>query len=328
VIDPEALVAKHGSDPVRYFLLREGSFGQDWDFTDTAFQGRYNSDLANDLGNLVSRTLTMVTNYCDGKVPARGALSTTLPVADILARYEACDFVGALTEIWRVVTSVNQAIVNFAPWVVAKEPTRRAELEHFLYAQMDLLRQIIVLVSPVIPTAAERIFKMMGLEPHTLGPADLEWGVLESGRPLGTVEPVFPRLTTDKEKPKVSDQPTPPATAPAPATAASGLVDINEFAKIELKVAKVVSAEKVEGATKLLKLQIDLGGETRQIVSGIAEAYTPEALVGKTIAVVANLKPAKIRGVESNGMLLAASLDGKPVLCTFDADVPPGTRIK
>ena len=323
VIDPEALVAKYGPDPVRYFLLREGSFGQDWDFTDEAFVGRYNSDLANDLGNLVSRMLTMVSSYCDGKVPGRTASGGPWSAKDIFDRYESADFGGALSEIWRVVGQMNQAIVTFAPWVVAKDPARRAELEEFLYAQLERLRQITVLASPVMPDSADRILAMMGLDPKAPPSKDLAWGVLTPGRPLGKIEAVFPRI--EKEK-KVSETPQPPAAAPAAST--EGLIDISEFARIELKTAKIVEAERIEGAKKLLKLQVDLGTEKRQIVAGIAEAYAPEALVGRTIAVVANLKPAKLRGVESQGMLLAASVGDKPVLCTFDQEVPPGTKIK
>jgi len=335
VIDTDALIRQYGVDPVRYFFLREGSFGQDWDFTEAAFLGRYNSDLANDLGNLASRVLTMVSNYCGGKTPPRvdrqkGAIDESHS-KHLLEKLSAdVDFGNFLQEVWRDIGSENQEIVKFEPWVVAKDPARREELEAFLYHRLEFLRQIAVLVSAVMPTAAERIFKMMGIEPHPLGPKDLQWGALEAGRALGTIEPVFPRI--EKKEKKVSDTPNPPAVpapaaAPAPA-AVDGLVDISEFARIELKVAKIVAAEKIEGAKKLLKLQVDLGTEQRQIVAGIAEAYAPETLVGRTIAVVANLKPAKLRGVESQGMLLAASVGDKPVLCTFDQDVPPGTKIK
>jgi methionyl-tRNA synthetase len=347
IIDPDKLIGQYGVDAVRYFFLREGSFGQDWDFTEAAFLNRYNADLANDLGNLVSRALTMAAKYCEGKVPpkpvdepALGGIEFALQdrnnrrrwSEDILEHYEDLSYAEALSGIWFTVSELNSSIVRFSPWEVAKDPARRSLLEAFLYRLIEAVRLAAVLVAPVMPIAADRIFRMMGLAPRPLGPEDLEWGVLEPGRPLGQIEPVFPRM--EKEKPAVSETPTnPPATPAAPAAAPppaaeTNLIDISEFAKVELKVGRIVTAERIEGATKLLKLQVDLGTDTRQIVAGIAEAYAPEALVGKKIAVVANLKPARLRGVESNGMLLAASLDGKPVLLTFDADVPAGTRIK
>jgi methionyl-tRNA synthetase len=330
IIDTDVLIEQYGVDPVRYFFLREGSFGQDWDFTDAAFLGRYNADLANDLGNLVSRLATMATSFCAGVVPPRAPASNVLSVESILAQYEAADFAGALSETWRAVRHVNQAIVTFAPWVVAKDPARKAELDAFLYTHLELVRLIAVVLSPVMPAATEKIARILGAGGHRPGPADLAWGGLVPGAPLGAVEPVFPRI--EKERSKVSDTPVTPPIVPSVATAApapaEGLIDIADFARVELKVARIEAAEKIAGSKKLIKLQVDLGTEKRQVVAGIAETYAPEALVGKKVVLVANLKPAKLMGVESNGMLLAASLDGKPVLCTFDADVPPGTRIK
>ena len=364
VIDPVALVERLGPDAARYFLLREAPYGADWDFTDSAFVTRYNADLANDLGNLVSRALTMAARYCDGKVPAgwpaavsqaNGALPATAvdftetfaasvcaPVdglADkVLARYEALDFSGALTELWGFIGQFNQAIVQVEPWSLAKDPARRAELDGFLYRLIEGVRLVAVLASPVIPRASSRIFGMLGLGEREPGPADLEWGRLQPGAPLGAVSPLFPRVdkTTDPKETPVSDtnppvpKPEPvPAVAQAPAPAPAGdRIDISEFAKVELRAAKITAAEKVEGSKKLIKLQVDLGGESRQVVAGIADSYAPDALVGKTVVLVANLKPAKLMGVESNGMVLAGSIDGKAVLCSFDAEVAPGTKVK
>ena len=342
VIDPEALVAQHGPDPVRYFLLREGSFAQDWDFTDEAFVGRYNADLANDLGNLVSRALTMVHQYLDGRVPprARTAEDRGPLIREVFDRYERLDFAGALSEIWALVSRMNQAIVLFAPWQVAKSPDRKEDLARFLYQQLEDVRLIALLIGPVMPRAAVRIYRMLGLE-GTPAAEDLRQPqLLQPGSALGALEPLFPRL--DRARPAVvppnpqektvSDQ-TPPPAAAGHATqgappAAPDRIDISEFARVELRAARIIAAEKVAGSKKLVKLQVDLGDEQRQVVAGIAESYTPEALVGRAVVLVANLKPAKLMGVESNGMVLAASVDGKAVLCTFEADVAPGTKVK
>ena len=320
---------------------------------------RYNADLANDLGNLVSRALTMASRYGDGKVPPRWQAPATPGVgparavdftetfatsvcapsdglaAKVLARYEEIDFSGALTELWSWVGQFNQAIVQVEPWSLAKDPARRPELDAFLYRLIEGVRLVAVLASPVIPRAAARIFGMLGLGEREPGPADLAWGRLEPGAPLGAIAPLFPRVDKTNEKetpvsettPPAAPKPEPAAVAPAPAPAGDR-IDIAEFAKVELRAAKITAAEKVSGSKKLVKLQVDLGTETRQVVAGIADAYEPEALVGKTVVLVANLKPAKLMGVESNGMVLAGSIDGKAVLCTFDAEVAPGTKVK
>jgi methionyl-tRNA synthetase len=330
VIDPQELAGRLGPDAFRYFFLREGSFAQDWDFTDEAYTRRYNSDLANDLGNLVSRALTMVQRYCDGKVPPKGAHIVPLEARAVLDRYEALEFGAALGLIWEAVGKLNQRIVGNAPWEMAKDPARREKLDFLLYDLLEGVREIATLVSPVMPRAARRIYAMLGLDGEP-GPQDLEWGRLEPGRPLGRIEPLFPRIETNAKEASVSDdKPTPPPveTTQAAAPPAGDKIDISEFARVELRSAKVTAAERVQGSKKLVKLQVDLGSESRQVVAGIAEAYAPEALVGKTVIVVANLKPAKLMGQESNGMVLAGSLDGRPVLCTFDAEIPPGTKVK
>ena len=332
IIDPEAILGQLGVDAVRYYFLRGGSFGEDWDFTDQAFVGRYNSDLANDLGNLVSRALTMAVRYCEGKVPARGSLVAGAPGSpvlgalwghdEILACFESLDFSGALDGLWHRVGRLNQIIVQVAPWDLAKDASRRAELESFLYQLLEHVRVVAVLVSPVMPRAAARVRAMLGLPPREPEPADLAFGALAPGSALGAIEPLFPRVEK-KEATTVSD--TPPA---APAAPGGDKIDITDFARVELRVAEIKAAEKIAGSKKLIKMQLDLGNEQRQVVAGIAETYAPESLVGRKVVLVANLKPAKLMGVESNGMVLAASLDGKAVLCTFDTDVAPGTKVK
>ena len=387
VIDPVALVERLGPDAARYFLLREAIYGADWDFTDAAFVARYNADLANDLGNLVSRALTMVARYCDGKVPPRpgarvdrgraasswkrflaspeaaaassrlkafeessgsrlfGEAASELLVEHALARYEELDFAGALGEIWALVSSLNQAIVQTEPWSLAKDPARKGELDAFLYRLLEGVRLVAVLASPVIPRAAARIFAMLGLGEREPGrPTSPGAGSSRERRSARSrrSSPAWRRPRTPRRTPcprpprRPLRSPTAPprrqprrrrrATASAPA--AGDRIDIAEFAKVELRAAKITAAEKIAGSKKLVRLQVDLGSETRQVVAGIAESYEPEALVGKTIVLVANLKPAKLMGVESNGMVLAGSVDGKAVLCTFDAAVAPGTKVK
>ena len=374
-IDPDALIAQYGVDAFRYFFLREGSFGQDWDFTDGAMVKRYNSDLANDLGNLVSRAITMAARFGDGKVPVKPASldasnqglearfqsakmgyehSGAELLESVFERYEALDYAGALALVWSWIGQLNQRIVAEAPWEAVKDPERRTEIHQFLYRLLEAIRLIAVLLWPVMPRASRRIFVMLGLPDTDPMPDALHWGVLQTGHPFGPIQSLFPRIdvtaggppTPAPRKETTVSEPTkpaaPPSVAPAAAPAAAppplettqaaspagAKIEIDDFAKIELRAALVVSAEKIAGSRKLLKLQVDLGDEKRQIVSGISDAYEPEALIGKKIVLVANLKPAKLMGVESNGMVLAASVDGRAVLCTFDSDVAPGTKVK
>jgi methionyl-tRNA synthetase len=358
VIDPDALIDRYGADAFRYFFLREGSFGQDWDFTDDAFVRRFNSDLANDFGNLASRALTMAAKYCDGKIPPRprsldvtdsgiearfqsekvdwDATGAAL-IASVFERYEALDYAGALGLLWGWAGQLNQRIVAQAPWKMHEDPSCRPALDTFLYRLLEAIRLIGVMAWPVMPTAGERLLAMMGRPAGPPTPDDLAWGRLEPGTPLPPVAPLFPRIEDGaprrtKEK-TVPDETPPPASGPPPETTpaaapASALLTIDEFARLDLRVAEVKTAEKIPNSRKLLRLTVDLGGELRQIVSGIADAYAPETLVGRKVVLVANLKPARLMGVESFGMVLAASIDGKAVLCAFDTDVPAGTKVK
>jgi methionyl-tRNA synthetase len=366
IIDPELLANQYGVDAVRYYFLRETSFGQDWDFNEAGLAQRYNSDLANDFGNLVSRSLTMIARYCEGKIPARvDASEGGLDVESVFRAYDALNFSMALNEIWASVSEANQWIVKTGPWNLAKDPARASELNAFLYRLAERVRVVALLASPVIPSSASKVLDMLGIPKESDARSSVEYGLLKAGQPLGDVQPLFPRIELKKAakaakeiSAPVAEETTPPhprsagtlpeetkpeakhppteTTPPAPPASAafSGesagpeLVGIEAFAALDLRVAKVIAAEKIKGAKKLLKLQLDVGGLPRQIVSGIAEAYEPEQLVGRTIIVIANLKPAKLMGVESHGMLLAATVDGKAVLAGFDQDVPSGTRVK
>jgi methionyl-tRNA synthetase len=345
--------AVFGVDALRYFVMREMTLGQDANFSDEAILTRYNADLANDLGNVVSRTATMIARYCDGIVPAPGAgdeLDRSLE-ADIERTIEAArsgfahfELSVALQAVWDVlVRGVNQYIVKREPWKLAKKAEDRALLETTLYRSADALRVIAALVDPVMPEAAERIRRMLGL-PHEQW-SDLKPNTLRAGTRLGAIEPLFPRIektveelremTTESDQKPIGGAGVPAAPGATQAIGAGvtpaedNRISFDEFMKVELRVAKVLEAEAVPKSKKLVKLKVDVGTEQRTIVAGIAEAYQPEQLVGRTIAIVYNLKPAKLMGIESNGMVLAASVgDGKPILVSFDEPVPPGARVR
>jgi methionyl-tRNA synthetase len=344
-------VERFGVDPLRYFVMREMVVGQDASFADETFLTRYNADLANDLGNVVSRVTTMIQRYCDGMVPEARAgadVELTAAVSRTVREVAECarrvDFSTGLRAIWDLISILNKFIVTREPWALAKKPDARPMLEQTLYDAADTLRVIAALVEPVMPATAERIRRMLNVESE--GWSGLRPGTLPAGRRLGTIEPLFPRMEqtveelramageTPGDAPSVSQpvaaNPQTPAAAPAPASAAGGdRITIDDFMKVDLRVAKVLAAEKVPNSRKLVKLSIDVGTEQRTLVAGIAESYEPEALVGRTIVMVFNLKPAKLMGVESNGMVLAASPEGgKPTLVGFEAEVAPGTRVR
>jgi methionyl-tRNA synthetase len=342
-----------GVDALRYFVMREMTLGQDANFSDEAILARYNADLANDLGNVISRTATMIARYCDEIVPVPGEgndLDRVLE-ADIQRTIEAArsgfarfELSVALQAIWDVlVRGVNQYIVKREPWRLAKKAEDRGLLETTLYHAADALRVIAVLVDPVMPEAAERIRRMLGLQQEQW--TDLKANTLRAGTRLGPIEPLFPRIeksveelramTTEGEQKPIGGAGTVSAPGATQAVGAGSTpaednrISIDEFMKVELRVAKVLEAEAVPKSKKLVKLKVDVGNEQRTIVAGIAEAYQPEQLIGRTIAIVFNLKPAKLMGIESNGMVLAASVgDGKPILVGFDEPVPPGARVR
>ena len=354
-------VSIFGLDALRYFVMREMPLGADANFSDEGMLTRFNADLANDLGNLVSRATTMIQRYCDGVVPdspreRRESLDTELmaradaAIETAVRRFAAFQITDSLQDTWELVRLVNQYIVKREPWALAKKPDQRATLEVTLYHSADTLRVVAALVDPVMPGAAERIRRMLGVGQEQW--TGLKAGTLRAGTKLGTIEPLFPRIEkTIEELRAMSDSATPspdqtpasaaPAAPPVVAgavpqeTAKAGSPDgdsrlsIDEFMRVELRVAKVLEAEAVPKSKKLIKLRVDVGTEQRTIVAGIAEAYQPDQLVGRMIVIVANLKPAKLMGIESNGMVLAASVEGgAPSLLAVDPSMPPGTRVR
>ena len=328
-VDMDTDIATYGLDAFRYYLLREFSFGNDGDYRPARLHARYNADLANDLGNLLNRVLGLVNKNFEG-IPApttsgefdddiREMAQTTVQTLD--DHINAFAFDAALETIWEFVRRINRYIQQTEVWSLAK-PETKPRMGTILYNSLEALRFISVLISPFIPATAEKIQKQIGLaEFDTVA----EWGRLPIDLAVSRGEPIFPRVDTKKGK-----QPQ-PKTAAKPkqkqAAKTTDLVAFADFQKLDLRVARVLTAEPVEGADRLLKLQVDLGTEKRQVVAGIAEHYTPDALVGKQVIIVANLEPATIRGVESQGMVLAGSGESV-VLATLEKEMPPGTQVR
>jgi methionyl-tRNA synthetase len=372
------------ADVLRYFLLREIPFGQDGSFSFDALVQRYNSDLANGYGNLVSRTLSMIEKYFDGQIPfgkmdEHVGFDVQLCAAAIWNNYIEQDFSSLLINISTIIRAADQYITSTVPWKVAADESRTDELKNILYTAVESIRIVTALIEPVLPYTAARVFSQLGIPVERAPGSDAKW----TASKLGPLSPIFPRAPKEliqlmndmeqnpshqKSSPAVglphitnnADASTPPrsefvespissasaspaqnhiaesthaltAHHPAPqAPESTPQIAIDDFIKIDLRVAQIVVAERIPKADKLLRLEVDLGYERRQILSGIAQWYTPEELIGRRIVVIANLAPRKMRGLESHGMLLAASHgeDGKPVLATFAEDIPLGSRLK
>src|SRR5580704_1926196 len=363
---PQPIARTLGIDALRYFLLREMVFGQDGNFSRDALLTRYNADLANGLGNLASRIVAMIHQYFGGALPppvpeaslsqiAVALASKAAEVQDVAVQYyEEFKFSDALESIWELVAATDQFLTEKKPWALAKDPAKQAELGEVLFAAAQSLRHIVALAHPVLPHASTKIWKQLGerTDIASQDPKHLAWGALRPGTHVGEAEQLFPRadkketserieaMEDEIRNPAGTPSTAPPAATPAAsgapaaaaatAPAANAKIGIEDFAKVELRVGLVKSAERIPGADKILKLMVDIGEEVRQIVAGLAVSYTPEELVGKKVVVVANLAPRKLRGVESNGMIVAAAVgpEGKPVICTFAEDVPPGAKLK
>ena len=327
VVKPLDLKDKYGLDAFRYFLLRDMVFGLDSNFSEEAFVSRLNSDLANDLGNLLSRAITMAIKYCDGKIPAAPARTTEIKLADLaqatVTEVEKCfadmSLHKALMAIWELISASNKYIVENEPWSLAKDPANREKLIAIMYRLLEALRAVAIFISPFMPQASEKILQQIGLDPKQKYDLDVirSQAPLPAGNALIRGESLFPRIAAEKEK------------TPAPKKDAlidlKPEIDYDDFAKVDLRVAKILEASAVPKSNKLVKLRIDLG-EERTIVAGIGKDYKPEELIGKSIIVVANLKPAKLMGVESHGMLLAT--DGVEGLTLIGFDKAPKTGAK
>ena len=374
-IELDVLQKHFAVDAIRYFCLREMVFGQDGRFGYESLIDRANSDLASGLGNLSSRTLTMIARYCDSRIPSgkipeekllfakrTGVDTDETTVAgfietardQFLLQFENLAFSRALEAAWSVVARVDKMITDAKPWDLAKDENQKQTLGAVLYRAAESLRWLSVLLYPVMPQASRAMWQQLGLEggPDKIDPSTLKWGELPEGTRIGDVQAVFPRLdkakilsdinqpsennaspdkinaSRDTDSNKIS-----PTMPPASDTAENitNLIDIDDFAKVDLRVGQVLSAERLPKSDKLLLLKIDLGeAEPRQVLAGIAQYYEPEKLTGRKVVIVANLKPRKLRGYESQGMVVAASYgeEGRPVLATFTEDVPNGARLK
>lgn len=374
VVDVDVLHEHFQVDAVRYFALREMVFGQDGKFGYSNLIERANADLASGLGNLASRTFSMISKYRDGLIPsgkiaeenyiqARRAgldpdgseLKSVLEHArdEFIRKFDRFEFSQALETIWTVIARVDKMISDTKPWVLAKDEKQAETLNAVLYRAAETLRWLSVMLQPVMPESAKIIYQQIGLdgEPANADPAALSWGDLPAGTAIGETTAVFPRIDRDKvmneisEKSASEEQKTEtaqPAAEPAAETAApvegekpeeENFITIDDFLKVELRVGEVKVAERIPKADKLLRFEIDLGEEKpRQILAGLAEYYDPEKLIGRKVVVVANLKPRKMRGLESQGMICAASLEDdsgpNPALATFLEDVKVGARLK
>ncbi len=326
VVDPNEVIEKYGVDAFRFFLFREVTFGLDGDFSEGALVQRINSELANDLGNLLQRSLSMLRKYFDSQVPeseereeeiaqlAEGTLSRIRDSLGVLAFHKALD------AIWALIDRLNKYIDENQPWQLAKDPSKRKRLSTVLYTCLEGMRFLGMYLYPFMPETGQKIFRALGYETFRVDPEeDFQWGRLASGRRLPMPEPLFPRVELKKEEKKVEEKQV---------ESKESLISIDDFAKVQLRVGRVLEAERIKGSNKLLRLIVDTGDRQRQIVAGIGRVYEPEALVGKQVVVVTNLKPAKLMGVLSEGMLLAAGQENNLSIVTPEKEVPPGTGVK
>ena len=333
IVDPLHAAQRHGVDPLRLYLVKEIVFGDDGDFSWERFDERYNADLANNLGNLVSRVTAMAHQYRQGRLVPAGETSGRLRElpGEIATAYRRAmddlDITGAAGLVFRLIDATNLHIADTAPWALAKDPAKADRLTQVLFDAAEAIRLAAVLLSPIMPASSRDILRRVGAASDSLHiDRDGRWRP-EGERVLVQDAPLWPRFDRKHAKEKVVSDVAPAKAEPEAAAAEPARISIDQFMNVELRTAKVIAAENVPKSKKLIKLQVDLGTEQRTVLAGIAEAYQAESLVGRTIVIVANLKPAKLMGIESNGMVLAASPEGgQPVLLTVDAE--PGWRVR
>ncbi|WP_408008865.1 methionine--tRNA ligase [Pseudalkalibacillus sp. A8] len=348
VVDPVTLIDRYGLDALRYYLLREVPFGSDGVFTPESFVDRVNHDLANDLGNLLNRTIAMIGKYFDGEIPSHQGTITSFDgsleelvdatVEKVENAMDHMEFSVALSSIWQLVSRTNKYIDETQPWILAKNEDQRDQLASVMSHLAESLRYISILIQPFMTKAPSKIWEQLGIERGYLTGWDSlqEFGQIPGGTKVQKGQPIFPRLENEEEVTYIKQSMTGAGTTEEKTKeeskdenkGSSDEITFDEFMKVELKVAEVMEADKVKKADKLLKLQLNLGDEKRQVVSGIAEYYQPEELVGMKVICVTNLKPVKLRGEMSEGMILAGSKDGQLKLATIDQSLPNGTIVK
>jgi len=340
VQDSFELIRRYGPDPIRYFLLREMQAGSDGYYSEDDLVERLNSDLANDLGNFVSRTLAMIVKYSDSMVPEPGPdteqekelRELSIAVKKIIEdKMLACDPAASLEALWRFVSKCNKYVDETAPWNLAKDPSKKGRLDTVLYTFVESIRILGIFSAPFMPGVPEKILPLLGGEDYFENwEYSDQWGIIKPGTIIRKGDPIFPRIDlsaySDDQKQDVTIQTE--AQENTDMAPQKEEITIDEFSKVDLRVVKVLRAEKVEKADKLLKLEVEIGGEIRTVISGIAKHYKPEDLVGKKVVLVANLKPVKLRGIVSQGMILAAS-DGELLeVLSLSGEVPSGAQVK
>ena len=345
VVRPYNIIDDFGPDALRYYVMREMVFGQDQDYSDQSLLTRYNADLANDLGNTLSRAIKMSDTYFGGKVPPQRCFTNELMdkasavVPAYLRHMDELAFQRAIETVWELLTEINSYIVTREPWKHFKDNGADEALARILWNTLEALRIVWVMMAPFLPGSTREALARLGANPDAINAADLAWGGLSANAPLRVADPIFPRVDIaqyvgekkmdEQPKPEAPQQQTPPpieTTQAAPPDRAK--ISIDQFMEVDLRVAEIRAAERVPKSKKLIQMRVFTGDEERTIVAGIGTKYQPEELVGRKVVIVANLQPAKLMGVESNGMVLAASMDGEPSLLSVDPGVPAGTKVK